>query len=534
MYNLLLVDDEKSILDGLYYNIDWNELDIKDVFRAADVSSALKILESRHIDIVITDIRMPGTDGLTLCDTILKLNVYTKIIILSGYKDFDYAQRAIDKKVFRYVLKPLEYEVLEKIVSDALLEIKQDLQKSFIVEEAKKKIDQIRPFIQERYLNLWLEKGIEAPWKTSGTLAESGLDIFPDDYGFFVTIKVDEWISQPVNSSIVNIALKDLSFQLLCENCRMITYHSMTDSYNLLFLSQDQEWLDLLFKQTIDRLEFFQLSITESLGCTVSIFWDFPVELARTGEAYQSISERIRRRIGFLSGGILGPEAVDNKQSNELKTLLKQPSLLTLLSSFQREKLTARIAEIFEELRQSDYQTQDNILQTYHAVTGTLISDSLQRNIRINQWGRNFKEFFENSKTLISLDLFEELCYRAVNQYMDFIENMQLTQNRKVVEKIKYMIKEQISSDISVSSLSRTFNYNSNYLSRIFKLETGTALQDYIIQVRIEKAKALLAQGERVSDVSAKVGYENFPHFSRIFKKVVGVSPKQYQVNFMC
>ncbi|WP_313560385.1 helix-turn-helix domain-containing protein, partial [Ruminiclostridium cellobioparum] len=83
-----------------------------------------------------------------------------------------------------------------------------------------------------------------------------------------------------------------------------------------------------------------------------------------------------------------------------------------------------------------------------------------------------------------------------------------------------------------VSSLSRAFNYNSNYLSRIFKLETGTALQDYIIQVRIEKAKALLAQGERVSDVSAKVGYENFPHFSRIFKKVVGVSPKQYQVNF--
>lgn len=532
MYNLLLVDDEKSILDGLYYNIDWNELEIRDVFRAADVPSALEILGSHHIDIVITDIRMPGTDGLTLCDRILKLNSYTKIIILSGYKDFDYAQRAINIKVFRYVLKPLEYEALKLIVGEALTEIKQDLQQSFIVEEAKKKIDQIRPFIQERYLNLWLEKGIEAPWKISGALAETGLDIYPGDYGFFVTIKVDEWISQPVNSSIVNIALKDLSFQLLCENCRTITYHSMTDSYNLLFLSQDRGWLNLLFKQIVDRLEFFQLSITESLGCTVSIFWDFPVELAKIGEAYQGISERIRRRIGLLSGGILGPEADDKKQSSELKTLLKRPSLLTLLSTFQKEKLTGRIAEIFKELRQPEYQTQDNILQTYHAVTGTLISDSLQRNVRINQWGKNYKEFFEDSNTLISLEVFAELCYGAINQYMDYIANMQLTQNRKVVEKIKYMIEEQISSDISVSSLSRAFNYNSNYLSRIFKLETGTALQDYIIQVRIEKAKALLAQGERVSDISAKVGYENFPHFSRIFKKIVGVSPKQYQVNF--
>lgn len=530
MHNLLLVDDEKSILDGLYYNIDWNDLEIEDVFRVSDAPSALKILESRHIDIVITDIHMPGIDGLTLCDKILKLNAYTKIIILSGYKDFDYARRAIDKKVFRYVLKPLEYEELKIIVGEALLEIKQDLQKSFIVEEAKKKIDQIRPFIQERFLSLWLEKGIETPWETSDAFAETGLDISHDDYGFFVSIKVDDWISQPVNSSIVNIALKDLSNQLLCENCRMISYHSMADSYNLLFLSEDYEWLNLLFKQTIDRLEFFQLSIRESLGCNTSIFWDFPVELKKVEEVYQGISERIRRRIDCLSGGILGPETVDSQQSYEIKSLYKRPSLLTLMSTFQREKLINRLSEIFKELRQPEYQTQDNILQTYHAVTGTIISDSLQRNIRINQWGKNFKDFFENSNTLISLELFKEQCYGAINQYMDYVSNIQLTQNRKVVEKIKNLVEEQLSSDISVSSLSRSFNYNSNYLSRIFKIETGTALQDYIIQVRIEKAKSLLAQGERVSDVSAKVGYENFSHFSRIFKKAVGVSPKQYQV----
>lgn len=530
MYNLLLVDDEKSILDGLYYNIDWNELEIRDVFRASDFTSAMKILEAHHIDIVITDICMPGTDGLTLCDTILKLNAYTKIIILSGYKDFEYAQRAINIKVFRYVLKPLEYEALKIIVGEALVEIKLDLEKSFIVEEAKKKIDQIRPFIQERFLNLWFEKGIEAPWKTPDALAETGLEMYTDDYGFFVTIKVDDWISQPVNSSIVNIALKDLSFQILCENCRMITYHSMTDSYNLLFLSQDYEWLNLLFKQTIDRLEFFQLSITKSLGCTVSIFWDFPDELKKIGEVYQSISERIRRRINCLSGAILGPEVVDNQQSLEIKSLHKRPSLDTLLSTFQREKLINRIGEIFKELRQPEYQTQDNILLTYHAITGTLISDSSQRNILINQWGKNYKDFFENSNTLISLDLFEELCYGVINEYMDYVANIQLTQNSKVVEKIKYMIEEQLSSDISVSSLSRLFNYNSNYLSRIFKIETGVSLQNYIIQARIEKAKFLLAQGERVTDVAAKVGYENFPHFSRIFKKVVGVSPKQYQL----
>lgn len=529
MYNLLLVDDEKSILDGLYYNIEWSELEIGDVFRASDVAGALQILSGTRIDVLITDVNMPGTDGLVLCEAVQRLYLNTKIIILSGYKSFEYAKKAIDVNVFRYVLKPVEYEVLESIVVEALSEIKQDSQKSYIIKEAKKKMEFLRPFMQSRFLNLWLERGQENPLNISEDYKDIGLDIRPNDYGFLVTITIDNWVNESVPSRIAHLAINDLATQLLCDDCRIVPYQSTTDSHTLIFLSDNAEWIRYLSKKTINQLEFLQLSILETLGCTTSIFWSFPIELTKISDVYKDISKRIKRRINYVSGGIFGPETIENQPINEIKSLQQSPSLSTLISAFQREKLMQRLEEIFIELKQPDFQTQDNILQTYHAITGSLISDSLQRNIPISQWGKDFSEFFESSNAILSIDVFQGQCFNAVHQYMDYLVSMQLSQNRKIVDKIKRMIEERISTDISVSSLSKAFNYNSNYLSRIFKLEAGVALQDYIIQVRIEKAKILLNEGERVSDVSAKVGYENLPHFSRIFKKTVGISPKQYQ-----
>lgn len=94
---------------------------------------------------------------------------------------------------------------------------------------------------------------------------------------------------------------------------------------------------------------------------------------------------------------------------------------------------------------------------------------------------------------------------------------------------IRQSISEHIAEHISVSDLAARLSYNPSYLSRIFKEQTGMPLQDYITQVKIDAAKVMLSQGISAGDVARAVGYENYPHFSRAFKRVVGVSPKQYQ-----
>ena len=94
---------------------------------------------------------------------------------------------------------------------------------------------------------------------------------------------------------------------------------------------------------------------------------------------------------------------------------------------------------------------------------------------------------------------------------------------------IRQIAENQLSGSLSVGNIAAQCHYNSVYLSRLFKEETGILLQDYIIQKRMEKAQELLNQGVRIGEVATAVGYENFPHFSRAFKKMYGISPKQYQ-----
>ena len=164
MFNLLLVDDEPNILEGLSNNIDWSQLDIHEVFTAGCVQQAKEILYRHRVDLVITDIEMPGQDGLTLGEMILHDYPYTKVIVLTGYQNFSYAQRSVDIRVFRYLLKPVRYEELQQVAGAALTELQKELKNKAELETAKRQVRQALPVFQRQYLQRWLEKDAARPY----------------------------------------------------------------------------------------------------------------------------------------------------------------------------------------------------------------------------------------------------------------------------------------------------------------------------------------------------------------------------------
>lgn len=124
VYNLLIVDDEQIVVNGLAEDIDWQELEIEQVLRATNGLQALKLLENNKIDVVIADIRMPEMDGLELVKQVCEKWPMAKVILLSGYERFEYAQKPISFEVFRYLTKPIASEVIKQVVQDALQEFK--------------------------------------------------------------------------------------------------------------------------------------------------------------------------------------------------------------------------------------------------------------------------------------------------------------------------------------------------------------------------------------------------------------------------
>lgn len=529
MYNLLLVDDEPYILEGLRYNINWENLDIQEVYQAENGEDALKILSAHKIDLVITDIRMLGMDGLSMSEQITQQWPYTKIIILSGYRTFEYAQRAISTHIFRYLVKPVRYEELEQAAGEALAELQADLQKKSVLENTQKKLEMLRPFLQQRYLTRWLENGALDPLENWEDAESCGIQLKQGDFGFFVIVSIDQSKIGIQKMEALQVAAADLCHDILGQNTRILDYFSLKEKIAFLFLEDDAERMQRMFNLTVERLEPFLYSLQNTLNCQASIFWDFPVKLEELGDSYRGLSRRVQRYLSNRDGVISGPDILNNSQHPfDLRSLHLHPSFQSLVAAGKKADVLERLATILQEVLEQNC-THEQVLQVYHTVIGSLIADSLQRQITIQSWGEAYMDFLGSANATHSFQDFALKCRGAAASYLDFLEQNQQLQENKLISRIRAMVSQSLGEDLSVSRIASACHYNAVYLSRLFKEETGYSLQDYIIQKRMEKAQQLLRGGEKIGDVAVAVGYENSPHFSRAFKKFYGVSPKQYQ-----
>lgn len=529
MFSLLLVDDEPSILNGLYQNVDWYELGIDSVYKAAFAADALSIIGRHHIDLVITDIRMPEMDGVTLAGLIRKSWPFTKIIFLTGHQDFTYAQTAVDLGVFRYLLKPVLYEDLREVVREALEVLSQALANEAHVKNIEEKIHSLRPALRERYLSRWLEWGDTELLEHSEEIQECEIPLSRTDWGFILAVKPDTLVDRIQEATILHLSIRDLAARILYTEGRVLDYSNMKNHSILIFLQESAEAANLLQTRVSERLEAFQFTLSEARDQTFTLFWTEPVPAPQLHEAYSDLKGRMDRHITLVRNSMVGPEKRDGPHAAaELKSLLLQPSLTEIISSLRIREAQERLKAIFTELAGRG-GSESLLLQVYHEITGILVTDSLHRGFVLQQWAGEYMDYFESMASVRTLEQFCETSMAVVESYLDYTVNNSLSQAGNLITMIQSIVREDLTKDVTVASLAEQFSYHPNYLSRLFKQEMKISLQEFIINERIAAAKNLLSHGMKVGDVPEKVGYDSIAHFSRIFKKVTGLNPKQYQ-----
>lgn len=530
MYNLLLVDDESSILTGLYHGVDWCDLGIETVYRAKLAMEALDIINSHHIDLVITDIRMPEMDGVQLAQVIREKWPYTKIIFLTGYQDFAYAQTAVDLGVFRYVLKPVMYDDLKEIAREAIDMLSEELTRAVKIKDMEEKISRIRPVLRERYIIRWLEWGETQIFDNTEEMAEYNIPIGHHDWGFILAVKTDTPVTGLQQATGLHLSIRDMAAQILGAGCRMLDYFSF-DNYSILVFLEDCE-TDILKMQkcVVEKLELFQHTISQSLHQTTTIFWTAPVTINRLHDTYIMLKGQMNRHISLMTSSIIGPQLQNGQYpSAELQSLLLQPSLASIIGTLNKDEAFKRINAYFTELEGQVKNCGILMMQIYHEIAGTLVTDSLNRGFLLHEWSGNYLDFFESMSSINSLEHFRETSLAVVGHYIDYALNRSRSQAKNLILQIQATIRSNLTKEITITSLAEQFSYHPNYLSRLFKQQTNLSLQEFIISERITAAKQLLLEGYKVGDVVLKVGYDNIAHFSRMFKKVVGLNPTQYQ-----
>lgn len=511
LLKMIIVDDEPVICQGLRYTIDWSELSVEVIGEAYDGEEALRLMERDPADIVLTDIRMDGMDGLELANRLNQRYPETRIVIISGYEDFHYARQAMRTGVQDYLLKPVEIEELTKTVTRVVEDIRSRSRNDGMQE-----------------IQLWLTNmarngiayGKEAPPSLQGSqycIVASRLDKFQELYGDMEREQLDaiheQWLDH------VHRALE--------QRPELRTF-SIFDQENLLItlMVADQalpaaDW-DRLWQQA--KLMLVQ---QPSVYAGVSPLY---TDLNET-------SQRCAEAAGLLHYHVLDSSAILDGPVEYRWNERRQPAALELAQTVQtlssalfkqnKDEMTAAVSDLFVFFKEQLYFLQE--VWTAYEELLALLRQRL-RNSGITGLDSGM------SISLVDLNLYntyeslEQVVQQDMTKLFELIEQSGGDRSYWIVEKSKRYIEEHFTQELKASEVAAWLKITPSYFSYIFKQSTGKGFTEYVNELRMEKAKQLLATThDKVFEIADQVGYKEYKYFVSVFKSYMGMTPKKYR-----
>lgn len=487
-YKVLLVDDEKLTTMSIEKQIRVENCGFEVAGTAANGEEALRILEETGADIVLADIRMPRMDGIEFMNRIQEKGIETKVIVLSAYRDFEYAKQALCFGAKDYLLKPLSKERLFQALQNVaeMLDQERQVKRERLLEE------------QKVALRALLEKG----QKTSGL--PSAFDS-PEQTGICL-MACQESFPKPFEEDCMDLGwypLRDTQMVVpfLWENGRESLKRLVEDTRNM---QEEYMLTDVVITVSGKILpeDGFQNAYNE---CKIANMYYFYL-------SHQDV--------------ICYSEVEHFGKSSMMKAVKLFEEVKECFMLGTEEEIQGKLTELYQGLSQEMCINAETVYQ--------LFTDQLLSLYRIKISGEDVKRKAEEvGKRLRRFTTLETLFSWVKSEISRCLavedENAQESDDR-LIARVKAYCRENYSKDCSLDDIAAHMYMSKSYLSQLFKEKTGLSIWNYFTDIRMETAKAMLAGGTiKAIEVSRLVGYKNPSHFGRIFKERVGVSPKEYQ-----
>ncbi len=529
MYKLMLVDDEDIVRHQVINKIDWQQYGFEIVCEAENGSEALELFELHKPDVVITDIKMPFMNGLELSEAILSKYPFTKIIVLTGFDEFEYAKKGIDLHIMNYILKPISSKELIKILEEVKSRIDEEI-------ELKRNVDRLKRHYERSYelmRNKFLESLVfddELENDASEWLKYYEINLEGDAYLVSV-VQIDrvyENRSQISDIELKKIALLDV-IQEADETFGLGTYF-LTKNEVVIITGSDPSQAKSFVSNHMDKLEKVRQATEKFLPFTVTIGCGHVCH--DLNHLYQSMRGArnacdYKLSIGTNQVIYIGDLERTNITDMELGET-DQRQLRRMLKTGASEEYNLFIEETFNKLSQleSDHY-QMYLLELFSVLTRS----SKEVDIDANEL------FFKDPELLKLLDQSEGLTFKQHkfiefgNAIMNQATNTRMTTNSGLVDRAMAYVDENYKDwELNIEKISAHLHYSPNYFSSMFKKETSTAFMNYLANYRIEKAKELLSSTDMKNfEIAMEVGFSSANYFSFCFKKVVDLSPTGYK-----
>lgn len=531
MISLFVADDEIEIIEGVKSVIDWESHDIYICGEADNGATALKLIEELSPDIVLMDVKMPIMDGLKVLEEINSRAISAKCLILSGYDDFYFAQKAMGLNAYGYLLKPCSPDEILRSVLKVKNIIEEETYKEVLLKKYENNFYKNIPLLKEKLLREFLHGN--AP--NSINLAEK-LDLYKIDINqsnmvvilFRINSVYEKYdSSREVYEESMKIAIGDIVNRLLPTQYSREVFQYGEDLAIVLSYENETDWNLLVNSILMD----IKCEVKKSIHINTILGAGQPVKnISSIWKSYQKAIAAIE------SGTFIGEDDIIYFGEIETQSLRNNPypvnedmAIINCLTTGNNIVLEEKTSDFFKALYNGSIVSKGYVESSCFILMGSVLRFCIEKNLEINN---SINGWYDN---LLKCETLGQLQERINNIFREIIDEINGTNDvSQLIKMAIQYIKEKYDQDINLDVIARSIYITPGYLSLLFKQETGINFLDYLHKYRIQKAKELLHDNTlKIYNVSNLVGYNNEKYFSQVFKNYTGLTPKQYKDSIM-
>jgi two-component system response regulator YesN len=528
---MCVIDDIKTVVNGIANQIPWETHGIRIVGSASNGEKGVELIRETQPHIVLTDIRMPKMNGLEMTERILNDLPRTKIIFLSGYTDFDYAQKAIHLGAFDYILKPFTPQNIIDVVLKAKASIEEEMGGIQRYHEMERKLRESLPYLRQEYFQLLLQ------FRTTPEQAARRWDFLNiglnREHFIVMLTEIDQFAEQTQTLPIQEVELIRFTLQNILEETiggvtKGFVFRDNTQRFVAVFNSPESQSAEFLAERCRENIESYS-NYTVSLGLGEKVKYIHEISYSYT-QALTALS------YNFYTGGnsVYSYQNVESvHQKIPRYSVEKEKELFYYLRSGNLRKALNIVEELFIETVTVDVPHAPEAVKAMYDELAFLINRVFAEKLTPEEMQR-LERHLLHVKNMGPYTLKEmqgkinELCRMGC----EVILQRQTEDANQVVEQVIEYIRQHLNANLTVNDYAKVVYLSGSYFANLFKKVRGMTVGQFVTIERMERAKTLLLEGKQVQEIAQALGYEDRPYFSELFKKHTGMTPSEFKQQY--
>lgn len=507
MYKVVIIDDEPIVRKGIVNIINWHALGCEVVGEASNGKEGIDLIELHQPDIILTDINMPEMDGLEMIRQTIKKIPWSKIIVLTGYREFDYIQEALKLGATEYLLKPSKIDEITTAVKKACLELEYKNRRDESIQVLEEHFNRSLPLLKEKLLF----DIVFSSYHDANEIIEE-MALYEMVINEFVVVSVDLSHKNPVDiyqKQLFKIGIKNAFLDIFSDQYACETIN-VTQS-RIAFIIQPKDVYQSFIEDIHKKAESFQVIIKSCFDLEMTL------GISTLGKGWEALHEKMK----------------ECEQALDYKIYFGDDALI-LYDDIKNLSLIKENHNILSITR--------DILSAIKIGNEALLEDLNSKLLLISKKAEDYKNiYFEliceiSKKEHIDLENYKDVeslhkVYQGIAlEYMTINKNINMKNLSVVLKQSLEYIQNNYHESISLQDVADYTYVSIYYLSRMFKKEIGKNFVEYLNEFRINKAKYYLKDYElKTYEVAELVGITDPHYFSKLFKKYTGLTPTEYR-----